>query len=73
MSDVFVAILCGWIVWKYGKNAQKYGKCPALAVKNEKNGGFLRVCVCFCAKKGVFCKKMPPKWGGCLLCFIVSW
>ena len=67
MSDAFVVILCGLVVWKYGKNAKKCENCPALAVKNEKNGGFLRVCGCFCAKKGVFCEKNAPKWGGCLL------
>ena len=29
----------------------------AIFLSKWKNGGFLRVCGCFCAKKGVFCKK----------------
>ena len=73
MSDVFVAILWGWIVWKYGKNVEKCGKCPALAPKKEKMADFCGFAGVFCVKKGVFFAKKCPKVGRLFVVVIVSW
>ena len=36
------------------KNTKNGYLCPILALKNRKNGGFLRVSGCFYARRGVF-------------------
>ena len=37
-----------------GENTKNGYLCPILAVKNRKNGGFLRFFGCFYARRGVF-------------------
>lgn len=55
------------------KISKKCEICPALAVKNEKMADFCGFAGVFVSKRAFFCKKNAPKWGGCLLCFIVFW
>lgn len=69
MSDVFVAILWGWIVWKYGKNAKKCESYPALAVKNEKMADFCGFASVFVPKRAFFYKKMPQSGAGVCCCY----
>ena len=73
MSDAFVVILCGLVVWRYGKNAKKCENCPALVSKKEKMADFCGFVGVFMPKRAFLLQKNAPKWGGCLLCFIVSW
>ncbi len=64
---MFVAILCGWIVWKYGKKCAKIWKMPCSGSKKMKKwriSAGLRVF--FAPKRAFFCKKMPQS--GAIVC-----
>ena len=64
MSDAFVVILCGLVVWKYGKMRKnvKFALLWYQKMKKWRISAGLRVFLCL--KRAFFCKKMPQSGAG---------